>query len=376
MKIGIITFWESNNNYGQILQLFAMQTILKRMGHEPFLIKYHRVPPVEQIDFLTKLKNINLLRSIKYRLQAPVRKKSLLLDEKRSFSNFKNEFICFGEKDYYNLNALQNDPPKADAYITGSDQVWNHTFKVSAEAFLLGFGAKSIKRIAYAASYGVKAQDGLTQHMFKKYLENFSGISVREKSGLELTKKLGFKANWVLDPTMLFTAKQWIELLKLGDIGDSPGVKKDQIFMYMLGNSEIKDKEKFIIHAKQKTDFKIIHATANNDFTGNAYPTIPEWIYYISTSKLVITTSFHGMIFCILNNTNFIVLPNTGHAEGMNERIESMLNFLGMGDHIMTCFSHKQFEAILKKEINWEDINQDLLKWREESILFLTEKLI
>ena len=135
------------------------------------------------------------------------------------------------------------------------------------------------------------------------------------------------------------------------------------------------DKEKFISHANASNQYKIVHATANNDTSGSFYPTIPEWVYNISVSSLVITTSFHGMIFCILNNTNFIILPNTGKAEGMNERIESMLSVVKLEDHLMESFEVQKFEKILNKDINWTVINQKLDKWREESYEFLKQNL-
>lgn len=375
MKIGIITFWESNNNYGQILQLYAMQSALQKMEHSPFLIQYHRVRPVVKKPFLQRLVDMNVLASVKYHLTGTRRKKALMMDEKRGFKEFKNKYILFGETHYYNLDELRQNPPEADVYITGSDQVWNHTFFVSPETFLLGFGEPGVKRISYAASYGVKSQDVDTQSMFKQHLGAFSGISVREQSGVGLTEQLGFKAEWVLDPTMLFTKEEWIKLLKLQEVGENPGEKKDQVFIYTLGNSKIRDKDKFIKYAKGLKAFDVVHATANDDFSGNAYPTIPEWVYHISTSRLVITTSFHGMIFCILNNTNFVVLPNTGHAEGMNERVESMLGALGLSDHLMPYFDEEKINALVQKETNWKYINEKLLSWRRKSYDFLNRHL-
>tara|TARA_B100002049_G_scaffold211589_1_gene174811 strand:- start:9535 stop:10668 length:1134 start_codon:yes stop_codon:yes gene_type:complete len=375
MKIGIITFWESNNNYGQILQLFAMQAALKKMGHEPFLIKYHRIAPKNKQSFVERLINFNPVRSLKHRLDAPLREKSKQMDAKRRFQEFKEKHILFGKEAFKTLDSLKENPPKADVYLTGSDQVWNHTFKVSAEAFLLGFGGADVKRISYAASYGVTEQDEATQKMFKSYLKDFDGISVREKSGVQLTEDLGHKAQWVLDPTLLFTKEDWVDLLELNKVGEQPGVKKEQVFMYMLGNSEIVDKDKFIAFAKALPHKSVIHATANSDFTGNAYPTIPEWVYNISTSELVITTSFHGMIFCILNNTKFIVLPNTGSAKGMNGRVESMLTALGLQEHIMTSFDQEKVEYILGKEINWDKVNEFLAKWRVDSFNFLEKHI-
>ncbi|TRZ46026.1 polysaccharide pyruvyl transferase family protein [Robertkochia solimangrovi] len=375
MKIGILTFWESKNNYGQILQLYALQCILQRLGHDPFVIKYHRVPVAENRTLMDRLRNVNILDSIKYRFAGNDRNKAALLDERRSFFDFKNENLIFGKSEYFHVEELKQNPPQADGYIVGSDQVWNHTFSSPVNAFLLGFGSDKIKRISYAASFGINEQDSVTQELFKIHLSKFNAISVREKSGTDIVGNIGLNSDWVIDPTMLFNRLEWVDLLKLNTIGENPLDKKNQIFLYTLGNSKIVDRNKFVHYAKNLKGFSLIHAAANDDLSGSSYPTIEQWVYYISTSALVITTSFHGMLFCILNNTNFVILPNTGHAQGMNERITSMLGILNLEDHLMSQFNTGQMNSILNKNIDWNHINEKLDRFRASSMDFLIKNL-
>ena len=117
------------------------------------------------------------------------------------------------------------------------------------------------------------------------------------------------------------------------------------------------------------------HAAANNDLSGSFFPTIPQWVEHIANSKLVITTSFHGMVFCIINNVNFILLPNTGKAQGMNVRIDSLLGLIGLRDHVMNDFDREKLDSILNKKVDWERINTIIQSKRDKSLTFLKESL-
>ena len=121
--------------------------------------------------------------------------------------------------------------------------------------------------------------------------------------------------------------------------------------------------------------YRVIHASANNDASGNILPTIPEWVNNIKNAEMVITTSFHGMVFCLLNNTNFIILPNVGFASGMNERILSLLTLLGLEDHLIEKFSENSISNIFSKKIDWNEINKILEHQRQISIEFIQKAL-
>ncbi|SNR49928.1 Polysaccharide pyruvyl transferase [Lutibacter agarilyticus] len=369
MKIGIMTFWESKNNYGQILQLFALQKALIKLGHTPFLIKYKRIGKPHKESILKKIFSPEVFTKIYNKLNN-THKKSLINDGNRKFDDFKSRNIIFGSNEYDSFDCLINNPPEADIYLAGSDQVWNNSFNVSAEAFLLGFGNKKVKRVAYAASFGQKELSEDTEKMFCRYFPSFDSISVREKSGVNICNKLGDdKTQWVLDPTLLFNKKEWEDILNLKAFDKKENIK--QIFIYTLGNSLIKDKNKFKNYAKKQNDCNVIHAAANNDYSGDVAPSIEEWVNYIRTSNLVITTSFHGMVFCIINNVNFIILLNSGDAKGMNERIESLLDRLGLTKHIMDGFNKTKFDYLYSKEIEWGPINKEIEAWKKESEFFL-----
>ena len=157
MKIGIITFWQSENNYGQILQCFALQKYLRIQGHEAYLIRYtHYMSKPTLRERLVKIFKIYpIIKKIIHTLNKDKRSQpSNSVD--RGFFLFKSKYIVSSPNLYRNLLELKKNPPEADCYITGSDQVWaqllNHK---NNEIFFLNFGDKNIKRISYAASFAM-----------------------------------------------------------------------------------------------------------------------------------------------------------------------------------------------------------------------------
>lgn len=363
MKIAVLTFWESQNNYGQILQLFALQRYLREMGHEPYVVKYYRIPSY------STLTNIKRLARKMFALGS--QKRPATSDyQQRDFDAFRNKYIQFGEDVYRSVADLGQNPPDAGAYICGSDQVWNNKLAVPCKAFLLNFGSADTLRISYAASFGQKQLDSETFKMFKSSLPNFDAVSVREDSGTQICSSLGYSnAQWVLDPTMLFDRYQWISMLNL-HIQHEPS----KTFIYTLGNSSLDGKDNFVSHFRSFGS-KTVEVSANNDFTGNDYPTIEEWLQHIASSDFVITSSFHGVVFCIIFNRNFIALPNTGNATGMNERLLSLLKRLDLSDHIMPKYDPEIVENLRNKSVNWAMVNSRIAEWKVTSANFLEDAL-
>lgn len=368
MKIGIMTFWESQDNYGQILQGFALQKYLKNEGHDAFTIKYKRIPPKDQRTIWDRLKGMNI-KKLKDFLKQRLSKSRQLPN--RNFDSFKNTYMSFGNKVYLSLEDLLEDPPIADVYITGSDQVWNNRFKVPCEPFLLGFGGDDIKRVAYAASFGVTDLDDNMTRLFKKHLPAFDRIGVREEGGVRLCQTLGFsEAVWTPDPTLLFDAKDWIENLGLPKPNQPPSDSK-KIFIYTLGNSKIVDRNKYIRFLKRLPGATTKHVSANGDIEGDFFPGIREWVQELRSSDFVLTNSFHGMVFCLIFNKNFVILPNTGHVVGMNDRINSLLKKIDLETHLMVDFDKNILQNILSKNVNWIRVNDIIKTWVYESLPIL-----
>lgn len=132
------------------------------------------------------------------------------------------------DKVYFTLNELRKEPPGADCYIVGSDQVWSRSLTGGdGRVFYLDFGSKNIKRLSYAASFGNAQFDEKRLGLLKKRISNYCAVSVREKTGKEICKKAGVDAVHVLDPTMLLNVEDYVKIFGLKN-------EKRIIFLFML----------------------------------------------------------------------------------------------------------------------------------------------
>lgn len=381
MKIGIITFWQSKDNYGQILQCWALQKHLKSFGHEIFLIKYtHLTPKSTNYEILLKiLKVYPIFKSIYNKLKKILKNKNKYINKiDRGFDKFKKENITAYNKIYRNIYELKSDPPKADCYIVGSDQVWAQLVnKKNNEIFFLNFGSKKTKRISYAASF---AMDNYPNNLFnnlKKNLSRFDAISVREKSGVEICKRIGFDAKLVLDPTLLINRDNYLEFI---DRNDKP--KAEYVYLYILN---INNKEEIHyenisnffnskkINLKLTTASGVNHLSLSFDGADLVYPTIEEWLSYIFYSELVLTTSFHGVALSIKLNKSFIYIPLSDKYAESNNRVYSLLEQLDLNNRILHKF--EDLENIITDDINWSKTNQKLEKLVQSSNYFLFSNL-
>lgn len=368
MKIGVITYWWSDDNYGQILQAYALQAYLKAKGHDVFLIKYKEKPIVEKKSFLSKVLSLNIekvKKKIHLRKVAYIKKKY-----PRHFGSFKAQYLKFSKAEYDSYASLLANPPEADMYICGSDQVWNSSFRKPIEPYLLDFGDAKVKRISYAASFGMTKLSDIDKEIFNKCLANFDGISVRERTGVQICNDLGYRdVKWVSDPTLLLNRNEW---LRIADFSMSGKTDKMKVLVYTL-NKTIADKDKIIQDLKNRPNTDVRHITANNDISGDTYPSINQWIGLISESDFIVTNSFHGMVFCIIFNKRFVVLPTTASFEGMNDRIESLLYRCKLEDHILKEFDQELIEILLKKNIDWQTVNTEIRNWQKDTFFFFEE---
>lgn len=387
MRIGVITFWESNDNYGQQLQCWALQQYLRKMGHEPFLIRTYAWPipkekaPIKRIKQLIKNKLIEFLydTSLAYKPIVYSNSKSLLNKEavRRRFPQFRREKLKMS-RIYYTPSDLVTNPPKADAYITGSDQVWNYWLPQDVYAIsFLQFGAKDVRRISYAPSISHNELTEEIKPKIKEYLQSFSAISVREQSSVRLIEGLGFKAERVLDPSMLLKAEAYLELAKY-----SSG--KPNVFIYSMNYASANDIPFEIIqdYAKQRNLPIFVtpgsgYLPAKELFEGveYSYATIPEWIQHIAHSELVVTASFHGTVFAILFRKAFVYTPLKGEFAETNARVSDLLQDLGLENRIWNG-TNSNFQGILSSSINWDLVHQKLNIFRQQSKKYLRDALM
>jgi hypothetical protein len=354
MKIGIITFWWSADNYGQILQCYALQKYLRDAGHDAYLIRYDPRNDYVKTSFWKKvLKAFNPIKLFNY-VRYKVRKLVIYV---RKFDSFRKQHIRQSEKIYYSYQELMEDPPEADVYIVGSDQVWNPDFiawentNEQVKAYFLDFGDAEKKRIAYATSFGKEQVAGDYIREITPLLKKFDYVSVREKSGLDICRQCGVDAEWVPDPTMLLNVDDYRALYTQESV---KMINKPYCLLYMLDmhcNFSIE-----LIHTWAKSKkISIIYVTANGRYDKHKklYATIPEWLYLIDHAEYVITNSFHGSVFSLLFQKRFGILSLTGKHNEMNTRFYALFELLGIKERFI---NHLAKMDVLDEDIDWEKV--------------------
>ena len=355
MKIGIIT-QPLTTNYGGILQNFALQTVLRRMGHEVWTLDIYKYTWINWINGFCRLivykllgRNVELPKTPKQQrmLEYPLRKfvhKHISLTRPRT-TWFQKNIV-----DKYGLEGL----------VVGSDQVWRPMYNSDiADSFLKFVSRKSIKRIAYAASFGTdvwefkKKQTIICSDLAKK----FDAISVREITGIGLCEKyLGVNASHVLDPTLLLTDKDYKVLCA--------DIKKQEpfVFAYILDEGEQKITEIKKFAEMKGLPYYIMSAGPNIGQDDS----IEKWLSYFRDAAYIITDSFHGTAFSINFNKPFYVFLNKGRG---NSRFESLLRSLELQNRIM-------LNTICDlPDINWTSVYQLLNKEKEYSLRWLLSAL-
>lgn len=375
MKIGIITFWESKENYGQLAQACALQIYLEERGHTPFLIRYDKSYEVNKLKpcKLEKLRQLNWKKlfdpnAVSKKLMNIITTVAPPAD--RKFKEFREDFIRADHHEYNSYEELKANPPEADLYITGSDQVWNHHYTGNPKPFFLQFGSSDAKRAAYAASFGHKELPVSILNQYEQYLRSFAAIGVREKSGVDLCKEMGYKNAILLpDPTILIDKEQWMKYSQPSTAFAENGKRK--VLIYTLGNRSSEINDKAIAYVKSREDSDVVHVSINKDPDGETFPSIPQWFDLFDKTDHVLTNSFHGMLFSIIFRKRFISIPSSGEKAGMNERLFTVLEKFDLFDHLLTAFSPEKFDQMMDIEVDWKNVSAQIDDWRRVAKKFL-----
>jgi Polysaccharide pyruvyl transferase len=339
MKIGVMTFWDSNDNYGQVLQCYALQKYLINLGHEVFLIRYRFKNDFAHRSLLQKLTDF---RTALNRISEIVRAKVIRFSDSaisRDFDGFRRDYLTLSELSYDSYNDLVVNPPLADVYLVGSDQVWNfpeqHTQIL--RAFFLDFGASDIHRLSYAASFGKSEVTEDFIATISPLIRKFSYVSVREKSGIDICSQCGIQnPEWVVDPTMLLSAEDYSDIIpSITNECETPK-PRDYVFVYMLANTcdfSMKSMKKWA----SRHGLSIVYVTGNNQLDPylKNNPSIGGWLSLILNAKFVVTNSFHCSVFSTLFSIPFLVAPLTGEYSQMNSRMDSFFERLGIDRYLV-----------------------------------------
>ena len=332
MKIGIITRWCSFN-YGTNLQLFALYHFLKDAGHSPFLIRYYKGDIIHSLspNLVYGNDEVPFMKHLAAIFFMPIEFYT------RQIGTFTDRFFDVSPRIYQSGNELVEHPPEADAYLTGSDQVWNFwsqpidAMRADTQAMLLQFGSKSAKRFSFAASFGNQTLADGYKEMFTEAFRMFDHISVREKAAMEACKECGVDdPEWVPDPTLLLPAKKYLELLPDERKEERP--KKPYLFLYLLNLNHVAIERAQKMAKDRNCELKIV---GSNLAYGLSIPgvtisaTVPQFVHLIANADYVLTDSYHGTVFSLLFNRRFANLPSPRRSAA-DTRFQSIFERLGV----------------------------------------------
>lgn len=355
MKIGILT-QPLVANYGGILQNYALQTVLKRMGHELWTIDYSKFTWFDWFDNVWRVCAHKLLgHDAKFSMTPPVRK--TIERPLRRFA-YNNITLTTPRTKYAEKRII--DKYAFEAIVVGSDQIWRPRYNSHIDKMFLSFCKNMpLKRIAYAASFGTdewELTDGQTK-ICAPLAQLFDAISVREASGVGLCRNhLNVEATHVLDPTLLLTSDDYIRLCK-----DVP-CKEPFIFAYILDQSE--EKLKMIKDLSDSKGLPYLIQSADSGVSDD--DSIELWLSRFRDAAYIITDSFHGTAFSINFGKDFIVYGNKRRG---NSRFESLLGLFDLQDRII------EEGEFCNDEIDWTHVNRILAEERQRCILWLKEAI-
>lgn len=364
MKIGILT-QPLINNYGGLLQAWALQQTLHRMGHQAIIIDRHSA---RRKDLLWPRRIASMLKTELYILLGQ-RMRRVNLSEYQT-NHIRKNIIPFIKGRYLGISPILYtdkelrlfvDKEKFDAFVVGSDQVWRPCYSPSIGNYYLNFlpEESKAKRIAYAASFGVDNWEYTPKQteVFRNLAQKFNLITVREFSGVELVKgHLNCKATHVLDPTMLLNKEDYLYLI------NNPTVpiyaSEGNLFCYVLDQKP--ELQNIINRAESETGLKTYYCNASRKAVASEdlkhldeciFPPVEQWLKSFLDAEMVITDSFHGTVFSIIFNKPFWVVTNKARGES---RFTSLLQLFSLSNRIVQDVSDVNWEEL----IDWPIVNE------------------
>lgn len=392
-KVGcVIAYKKGQNNYGTSLQGYAMIRKILEMGYDVEVIEY--------------VKNLSVLEKMKYVVNALRVGEMKVLKKKFKEKNIPEENTEYGKglklrtqavdaykakklvplfHKYVGYKDLHEGSRNYDVVVVGSDQVWT-PLSLPNKFFNLLFVDGSVRKIAYASSFGVSEIPDFQKTATGQYLDRFYRIGVREQRGKEIVESLSNqKAHVVADPTLLLTREEWEQEID-EVIAETSQVNKERadgapyIFCYLISpNEEARVQAKKlsektglpIITIRHMEQYREIDESIGDEAPYTVDPN--DFVRYISKAAYVCTDSFHCTAFSILFHRKFMTFYRTSNKDrtNRNSRIDSIFDILGVNrNHIYTRDIDK-----IEDPIDWEQVDDNLSKLRLQSISFLKNAL-
>lgn len=356
MKAAIMTIYDISN-YGNRLQNYAVQFVLNKMQLETVTYAHDS----ERITYVQKIKYLIQTASC-YHIPGNISYWKYYMPKCMIFEKFNDRYI----KHTY-FKTIDEIDKNIDYFIIGSDQVWNPLWYDRAlckkDIFLLSFVEKT-KKVCFSPSFGLERLPQKWEPWFKKNLEDFEYLSVRENAGAKIIKELtGREAEVLIDPTLMLSKDEWMKIAQ-------PPVKviknEEYVFTYFLGGVSEKGKED-IAFLMQNYNYRIIDVL---DMSKPEYMSDPsEFIFLIANAKMILTDSFHGCVFSFIFDKPFWVYDRVNGME-MNSRIETFLSKFDLKGR-----KRKGETAIDNFKVDYSKGKEILCNEKEKLVAFLSKSI-
>lgn len=359
MKIKTITCHKVYN-VGASLQAYALVRYLSDLGHEveiidyrpEYLSRHYRMDVVNNPRF-----NRPIVKQLYLIAKLPGRLKARKSQRKKNFDEFEKQYLPLTKRCYSSNEELKENPPFADVYLTGSDQIWNTLFQNGRDpAFYLEFAPNGSIRASYAASFATEDIIEEWKKPVKKWLNKLDYISVRESSGVEIVKKLDIEnVKQVMDPVFLLDRNIWEELA----IGEKP--QSPYLLVYDFDkNPAINEYAKKIAEERNLKIYSMFHNTIADCCYTEAGPL--EFLRLVCGAEYIISNSFHATAFAIIFEKPFAVFER---EEKINTRLQDLLSLLNLSK----INNHPDYDVInlsLEKKIDDSEkhLNTVLSNWK------------
>lgn len=360
MKICTITCHDVYN-VGASLQAYALQTYLKSLSHDVKIIDY-------KPDYLSKHYKLGVIGNPKYDkpllryayLLAKLPGRLHTLPRKKAFDSFRSRYLDLTKR-YTSNEELKNEPPEADVYFAGSDQIWNPLFPNGKDpAFYLDFVRQGV-RASYAASFAVDEFPQELREVTAQYLQKLDHVAVRESSGLGILETLGITdAVTVLDPVFLLDREQWEAMAEM-----LAECKKPYLLVYDFDNSAAVGELAERLAAEHGwaiySIFDLPYAERCFSLCG------PEiFLGLIQEASFVLSNSFHATAFSVIFRREFAVVERT---EKINTRMRDLTSLLGLSDHMVTETANVPFNT------DWTQVERRLEEEIDHAKAYIDEVL-
>lgn len=357
MKIGILTYHQADN-YGAALQVFALQQVMTKLNCECEVINYYSKAIQDQYTYKKFERHANLWNVLKFNINQYLHRK-----KHKNFELFR-ENICLSKP--YTIENIKDSNLLYDAFITGSDQVWNYNVNKSDFTFLLNFVDDSTKKNSYAASFGVSSIPNELIKEYRTLLSAINHISVREQQGRDLIKNLIDRdCEVVLDPVLLLNMEQWSKFIK------EPKDSKYVLIYQLYKSRSLLD---FARKLAKKKHCKLVIVSQSLYGAYYGFPRMKnksnvgpyDFLSLLLGASYIVTNSFHGTAFAITFHKEFYVEYISG-GHDVNSRFDSLLRMFNLTERKIIDTKINNIDL----RIDYDVVEKLLSKKRKQSLAYL-----